>query len=157
MNPNTVFSKKGEQAAREWLETKGWKCYDVSNIDTTWKHDIDIIAVKNEEARIIEIKYDSRIHYTGNMFIELITDKENNKPGWIETTASNYIMYGDSDNNVFYCMRTTDLRNYLKLYRNEYEIVEAHERNKVSIGALVSVDEYQGRYWMEIARPAYDF
>ena len=113
-DPNTAFSKMGEALAKQWLEKQGWKCFDISNIETTWKADIDLLAVKEDTARLIEVKYDNRIFDTGNMYIELITDKHRNRKGWIYTTASNYIMYGDAVRNIFYIMRTTDLLDYLE-------------------------------------------
>lgn len=158
-DPNTAFSKQGEALAKQWLDKQGWKCYDISNIETTWKADMDLIAVKGEEPRIVEVKYDSRIAETGNMFIEILTDKENNVDGWIRNTASNYIMYGDAVKSIFYIMRTTDILDYIQRYKGKYQIKEARERNnsKISVGALIPIDEYEKHYWTQKTEPIYNF
>lgn len=74
-NPNTAFSKRGEDIARKLLTKLEWNCYDVSNIETTWPSDIDLIATKGNIARLVEVKYDNNMSRTGNMFIELVKDK----------------------------------------------------------------------------------
>ena len=66
-NPNTAFSRQGEYKARKILEGLGWACFDVSDIKTTWKADFDLIATRGEEARIVEVKYDSVMARTGNI------------------------------------------------------------------------------------------
>jgi len=44
--------------------------------------DIDLLALRNGKRCTIEVKWDSKIATTGNMFIETITDLDRNRDGW---------------------------------------------------------------------------
>ena len=142
-NPNTAFSRKGEIKAKNALEKLGWACYDIHDIPTTYKGDIDLVATKGETARLIEIKYDDVMCRTGNMFIEVVKNKLLNEKGWIYYTVSEYIMYGDANKDIFYSFRTMDMLEYLEKHKDEYGYGEKREGRKVSVGALVSPYDFE--------------
>ena len=102
-----------------------------------------MIATRGKEARIVEVKYDAVMARTGNMFIEIKKDKIKNEDGWMYYTASNYLMYGDAINDIFYIFRTEDMLEYLRKYKHEYMIREKLDTYKITVGALVSPYDFE--------------
>ena len=72
----------GELRAYNYLQDNGWIVTDVTKEEAYFDKDIDLLAHRGTESLSIEVKWDSRIHETGNMFIETVTDLDNSKAGW---------------------------------------------------------------------------
>lgn len=64
----------GEKKAMEYLAGGGWRVEDTTANPAYFDKDIDFIARRDNEEITIEVKWDSRIAQTGNMFVEEITD-----------------------------------------------------------------------------------
>lgn len=138
---------KGEQLVKEHLEQEGYCVVDVSKDQHYWSQDIDFIAIKGTETIKIEVKYDSWIHATRNLFIELLTDVERNKCGWIDYCKADYLYYVDAIDSTCYVIALDDVRDYLRNY--PYKIKNHQEKNKRSQGALVNVDLMSELYDVE--------
>ena len=90
------------------------------------------------------MKWDSRISTSGAMFLELITNIQENKQGWANYTEADYIFYGDARNKIFYIFSVADMRQYLKTHTGEYRTLVANDYyqntsiiRKQSLGAIV--------------------
>ena len=129
---------KGEQLVKEYLEQHGYSVIDVSKDQHYWSQDIDFIAIKGTETIKIEVKYDTWIHSSRNLFIELLADVDRNKCGWIDYCKADYLYYVDAVDNSCYVIALEDVREYLKIY--PYQIKNHIEKNKFSQGALVNID-----------------
>lgn len=84
-----------------------------------WSKDIDFIARKGNEEITVEVKWDSLISSSGNMFIETITDIDKGKKGWFEFCQAEYLYYGDSNNELFYVFKMDDLRQFMRDNKTE--------------------------------------
>ena len=83
----------------------------------------------------------------GNLFIELLTDVERNKCGWIDYCKADYLYYVDAIDSTCYVIALDDVRDYLRNY--PYKIKNHQEKNKRSQGALVNVDLMSELYDIE--------
>lgn len=72
----------GEIRAFNYLSNSGWTVSDLTQCEKYFDKDIDFLVTAGLEQHTIEVKWDSRIAETGNMFIETITDLDNSKAGW---------------------------------------------------------------------------
>lgn len=146
----------GEIKAIEYLQSQQWKVENLTSCEQFFSKDIDLFAVKEDRQHTIEVKWDSRIADTGNMFVETITDLDKGKAGWFEFIEAEYIFYGDSRNNLFYVFKTDDLRQYVS--DNIMEERKAKDTNqfgklkKVSQGMLVPIEDFAMTFPVQIIK-----
>lgn len=83
------------------------------------------------------------------MFLELLTDVEQNKQGWANFTEADFIFYGDEANKLFYVFPVAAMREYLKTHIGEYRTLAANDINqytgqitKQSLGAIVPIADF---------------
>lgn len=128
------------------MKANNFTVIDRRNNKEYWGKDIDITAEKQGFSANIEIKWDTKINKSGAMFLELLTNIQENKLGWANFTEADYIFYGDAQRKVFYIFRVEDMREYLREYKSEYETRVANDYNyhnglirKQSLGAIVPI------------------
>ena len=135
---------KGEQLVKLFLEKEGYFVIDVSKDLHYWSQDIDFIAIKGDNAIKVEVKYDSWIHRTNNLFIELMADVDSNKCGWIDYCKADYLFYVDAVDNNCYIITLDDVKDYLSKY--PYKVKYCVDRDyegyitKRSEGALINIE-----------------
>lgn len=95
----------GEVEAQNYLLKNGWKVKNLTACKDFFSKDIDFLIERDQERFYIEVKWDTRIKHTGNMFIEVSADIENNKDGWYNYCEADFIFYGDALNKLFYVFR----------------------------------------------------
>ena len=83
------------------------------------------------------------------MFLELLTNIQENKQGWANYTEADFIFYGDSRNMLFYIFSVEDMRQYLKTQTGKYKTLVANDYNcctgqirKQSLGAIVPITSF---------------
>lgn len=83
------------------------------------------------------------------MFLELLTNIQENKQGWANYTEADFIFYGDSRNRLFYIFSVEDMRQYLKTQTGKYRTLVANDYNyytgqirKQSLGAIVPIASF---------------
>lgn len=144
----------GELRAYNYLQASGWSVEDVTQNQEYWDKDIDFVAHSGDQSLTVEVKWDSRIAQTGNMFIETITDLDKSKGGWFSFCQADYIYYGDSVNQLFYVFRTADLREFVSNhFMEERKAADYNQRGvlkKVSQGMLVPIKEFSQSYDVQI-------
>lgn len=152
---NTHY-RYGELKAIEDLVKKGYTVQDTSNNPSYYGKDIDILASRNGKTIAVEVKWDNRIHSTGNMFVEFLTDRELLKDGWFKFCCADLIYYGDSHNSLFYVLSLDDLKQYVEL--NDPQQRKAADTNsngvikKVSEGYLVPIEDFKKQYPVEVVQ-----
>ena len=118
MNLEELFDKRtpGEYDLKWSLREHGYKVLDVSGIPAYWDKDIDLIATNifTDVTTTIEVKWDSRISATGNMFIELENPRSKGGRGWFSFCEADLLAYGDATNRIFYFIRIADLRQFIE-------------------------------------------
>ena len=140
----------GEYKAQCYLRSQGYEVEDTTLNPDFFDKDIDFIATKGNEKITIEVKWDNRIHDTGNMFIETITDLDKNKAGWFLFCQADYIYYGDAKNNLFYVFKTDDLRQFMQnnptQERKASDYNNRRQLKKISQGSIVPINEFSQKY-----------
>lgn len=132
--------KYGEQLFKQRMENGNYIVKDVSGDSEYWSKDIDFIITSptTGKTKTFEVKWDSHINKTGNLYLELVstTSKLWNGDGWWPHCQANYLVYGDAYYKKFYIIEMDKLRERVK-----------HLPQKIgkcgndSIGLLVSLDD----------------
>ena len=132
--------KQGEQLAKEIMEAKGWEVTDVSNNPDYWYKDIDFIVKNPENGHVItmEIKWDSKINKTHNLYIELTNINSKGGKGWFTFCEADYLAYGDAAARCFYIIPLLELKN--KINNNKVQCRTA-QCGYDSTGLLVCIDD----------------
>ena len=106
--------KQGEQLFARIMAAKGYSVIDVSNEPLYQIQDIDFIVTSSATGAIktFEVKWDSCINRTGNLYLELtnINSKQWNGEGWFLHCNADYLAYGDAVSGQFYIIPVNELR-----------------------------------------------
>ena len=122
------YNNPGEKELKRYFRELGIKYEDVTNNCKYWGKDIDFIT----PAATIEVKWDSKLSATGNIFIETVSNTEKDKPGWFNICEADLIYYGDAVNKLFYIFKREQLAQYI-------------EENKDNLKVKTAPDYYRGR------------
>ena len=104
--------KQGENLFKERLSALRYALEDVSNNPTYWEKDIDFIATSPTTGarKSFEVKWDSRINSTGNLYLELTNIHSKGGKGWYEFCQADFLAYGDAQAQVFYIIPFAELK-----------------------------------------------
>lgn len=104
--------KNGEQLFSRIMQERSYVVQDVSNNPSYWSKDIDFIVTSpvTNLTKSFEIKWDSRINSTGNLYLELTNVNSKQGRGWFEFCEADYLAYGDACAQVFYIISLADLK-----------------------------------------------
>jgi len=87
------------------------------------------------------------------MFVELISNVNNNTSGWIDYCKADIIFYVDAVANVAYIVKVSDIKEYLQSKDYQIKIAYDYDKNgvvkKCSKGALVDIGEYSRSYYIK--------
>lgn len=110
--------KQGEQLFAQRMIESGYSVKDVSGEPQFWKKDIDFVITSptSGETKTFEVKWDSRINKTGNLFLETYS---NGGKGWFEYCEADYLVYGDACARRFYIFPLLELRERVASKRFE--------------------------------------
>lgn len=112
--------KQGEQLFMKTMLARGYEVQDVSGNPNYWYKDIDFIITSptTGETKTFEVKWDTKINRTGNLYLERtsrFTKQEGIKGlGWFEWCEADYLAYGDAVSGQFYIIPMEQLRQYAK-------------------------------------------
>lgn len=114
MNTRRI-GKEGEQLFYNKLRNY-FKVKDVSGDSAYWDKDIDFIVTNpaTNQARTFEVKNDTRIAYTGNLYLELTNVHSKDGLGWFKFSQADFLAYCDAHNKVIYIMSMEELRAKIK-------------------------------------------
>lgn len=128
--------KLGEQLFKEVMEARGYEVQDVSNNSAYWHRDIDFVITSptTGEVKTFEVKWDTRINRTGNLFLERANAHSDDGRGWYEFCEADYLAYGDAVSGQFYMIPLLDLR--IRVKQLAYREAKCGTE---SIGQLVSL------------------
>ena len=104
--------KIGEQLFQQMMESRGYVVKDVSFSSDYWSKDIDFIVTSPTTGAVqaFEVKWDSRISQTGNLFLELTNIYSKGGKGWFKFCEADYLAYGDAVSRLFYIIPMKELR-----------------------------------------------
>lgn len=132
--------KQGEKLFKEIMESRGYVVEDVSNNSDFWNKDVDFIITSPTSGltKTFEVKWDTLINKTGNLYCELENVRSEGFKGWFEFCKADYVAYGDALAQVFYIVP------FLELKKRSQEIPFRQARcGNDSIGQLVNLKDIQ--------------
>lgn len=128
--------KEGEQLFARMMRERDYTVQDVSNNSDFWPKDIDFIITSptTGEKKTFEVKWDSNIHYTHNLFLEIENprSKQWSGEGWWKHCEADYLVYGDAVSHLFYIFPMKELREVVATM----QLRTAHTRDG-SVGLLM--------------------
>lgn len=134
------LGKQGEQLFKKIMTERNYTVQDVSANPNYYDKDIDFIITSptSGDTKTFEVKYDSRINKTGNLYLELtsINSKQWNGQGWWVHCKADYLVYGDAVSRQFYVIPLLELRKRVQKLPNRI----AAFKNE-STGLLVSLND----------------
>ena len=109
MNNN---GKEGEKLFQQRMEQQGYLVEDVSANDQYFNRDIDFLITSPTTGQIksFEVKWDTRINRTGNLYLEFVNKNSYNCSGWFEFCQADYLAYGNAKTNTFLVIPMAELR-----------------------------------------------
>lgn len=130
--------KKGEALFGRIMEDQGYTVEDVSKNPDYWDKDIDFIVTSPTTGltKTFEVKWDSRINQTGNLYLEVSNIHSKGGRGWFEFCKADYLAYGDAVSAQFYIIPLLKLKEMVKRIGGR----TAH-CNDESTGILVNLEE----------------
>jgi len=114
-NADLAKGKKGEAIVASTLSNRGWNIITSSYDKLTQDGDSDLIVEKGKIKREIEVKYDGRMHETGNICLENL-DTTSGKKGWWQTIQADYLFFLCQKTHDMYAIRVADLKEYVAKY-----------------------------------------
>lgn len=132
--------KRGEKLFQKIMEGRNYIVEDVREDPEYQIKDIDFLVTSPTSGltKSFEVKYDARIHRTGNLYLEIenIFSTQWRREGWWLHCEADYIAYGDQQVNIFYIIPREELEDRVKKLPTRI----AHCANE-STGLLVSLDD----------------
>lgn len=133
--------KQGELLFRERMTELNYSVQDVSGNPAYWDKDIDFLVTSPTTGAVksFEVKWDSRINSTNNLYLELTNIHSKGGRGWFKFCEADYLAYGDAAAGFFYIIPLAALK----------ERVEQSPRARYaqcgldSTGLLVSLKDIQ--------------
>lgn len=106
--------KQGEYLFKQIMESRNYTVEDVSGNPEYWDKDIDFIITSSTTGltKTFEVKWDTRINRTNNLYLELtnINSKQWNGEGWWPHCQADYLVYGDAVAQTFHVIPLLALR-----------------------------------------------
>ena len=137
--------KLGEQIFSRTMRRRGYAVEDVSYKEQYWSKDIDFIITSPFTGAVkgFEVKWDSRINRTGNLYLELenINSKQWNGDGWFTHCEADFLAYGDAATRIFYIIPIKELKEKVKTLPERIS-----HCGYESTGLLVSLTDIQDIY-----------
>lgn len=101
----------GEQVFSYKMREAGYTIQNVSADPSYWDVDTDFIVTSpSGNTRTFEVKYDTRISQTGNLYLELFNIHSKGGLGWFQFCQADFLAYGDATSKVFYIIPMEKLR-----------------------------------------------
>ena len=114
----------GEGELKEFFRANGFKVVDTSHNSKYYSKDIDLIVTNpaTNNTVNIEVKWDSRVADTANLYIEIINPRSKGGSGWYNFIEADFVYYGDSINRTFYIIKVDELKAYIESNKKDLTI-----------------------------------
>lgn len=137
------IGKQGERLFASIMTQLGYEVVDRTNEPDYWSKDIDFTITSPTTGLVkeFEVKFDSRINRTHNLYLEISNIHSKGGRGWFEFCEADYLAYGDSHTNTFFVIPMDELKKRVaqlpkRVARCGYD----------SVGYLVSLEDIKDLY-----------
>lgn len=117
------IGKAGERIFKEYLDKHNIEYRDVSEDTEYQKRDVDFVVKGKRGDVLVEVKNDTKIAYTGNIFYECISNVDYNTVGCFEKTEAEWIVICSEADSSFYIVNTSLLREYVNGNREKLRYI----------------------------------
>lgn len=132
-------SRTGELVFARKMREFGFGVEDVSGNPAYFDKDIDFIVTSPSGAsRTFEVKWDSRINQTNNLYLELTNTHSKDGAGWFCFCQADFLAYGDAITKTFYIIPLDELRAKTERPPQRYG-----NCGQDSIGLLINLKDIQ--------------
>lgn len=111
-----ALGRQGERTFKERMQYNGYTVEDVSGNSDYWYRDIDFLITSPFTGAIksFEVKWDTKINKTGNLYLETESINSKGGKGWFEFCEADYLAYGDAASRTFYIIPLLALKERIK-------------------------------------------
>ena len=104
--------KEGERLFQQRMEQQGYQVQDVSANEQYFRKDIDFLITSptTGQTKSFEVKWDTKINRTGNLYLEFVNKNSEASLGWWEFCKADYLAYGNAKTNTFLVIEMQQLR-----------------------------------------------
>lgn len=108
--------KEGERIFAAQMTQLGYEVTDRTNEPEYWEKDIDftIYSPTTGITKTFEVKWDTRVHSTGNLYLEISNIHSKGGRGWFEFCQADFLAYGDAASQHFYMIPMKELKDRLE-------------------------------------------
>ena len=108
--------KQGEQLFKQIMESRNYQVEDVSSNSDYWRQDIDFLVTSPTSSltKSFEVKWDSKINRTGNLYLEFVNKNSEGCCGWFEFCQADYLAYGNAIAKKFFIIPMQELKERVK-------------------------------------------
>ena len=115
---------EGEKLVLNWLREKEGvtNIRDVSKDPQYQKKDIDILFTENGSEKQIDVKCDTMVDKTGNVFMEIISNNKKYTPGNFIYSEAQYFYYVFSETKRLLVLPLKETRDYVFKHSESFKI-----------------------------------
>ena len=108
--------RQGELIFQQRMQEKGYQVQDVSANEQYFGKDIDFLITSPTSGltKSFEVKYDTKINSSGNLYLEFVNKNSEGCRGWFEFCQADYLAYGNAKTNTFLVIPMQELRERVK-------------------------------------------
>lgn len=138
----------GDEGEREVARAMSARGYIVTPTigDLQWQGVDFIITSTSGIEYSVEVKSDDRMHETGNVFMETMSNKETGRKGCIPKTKAQYLVYVDMHTRIQYWSKAVDVKNKIKSWSQRYKTKTTRTKRGIAFftteGIIVPFSEY---------------
>lgn len=108
--------RQGELLFQQKMIDKGYQVEDTTANEQYFRKDIDFLVTDPTTGiqQSWEVKWDTKIDSTGNLYLEFINRNSEGCSGWYEFCKADYLAYGNAKGNTFIVVEMAKLRERVK-------------------------------------------
>ncbi len=146
-NKDLEHGKIGEKWFHDFCIDKGIICINVGTDGFLGiESGIDfIVQYQDNTIAKFDVKFDSVMHRTGNMFIEMYQDR--GKKGWYYNSKANCYCYIDEYNGILWMYTKKTLEEYIDSHKLSLRSITKTIDNREVTGLLVNINKFSA--WCE--------
>lgn len=152
------FGEAGEEKIKRWLESIDYVVERIGQSNGRWhskaaageylSSDFRVLSHRTSNSKeligkTLEIKTQRRVEETGNFILEIVSNAESGREGWVYSTPSDYIAFYAPGNGKTIIVKTEALREGLNRLWNTYKKHPIRNVRFTSLAVAVPVEELE--------------
>ena len=134
------IGRDGEVLFSEYLTSRGILFEYVGEDIRFQPYDIDFVVHREGKPVLVEVKNDTKISYTGNIFYESVSNVDYGTVGCFEKTRAEWIVICAEPERRFYIVRSEFLRDYVAKNKDNLKYI-SRVAGSNSAGYLIPLSE----------------